>query len=792
MDNKILQPFAKADPFMPGSGLGLSLAQRMIDLLGGVLGIDSTYMKGTIVRINIPLHLYSSDNDSDQEEVANSQVRTDEMSRSTKPVRQDGVLLHGWKERGSATRRVGKAIMRQLRSRFCRLVDDPRYASLIVVPGELNNRAIADIANKAKPGVDIIVLNSADRSNIHHHHRRRLLTQDVGSTDTSAASASTSAASLPHVGSSNSLQSLGSSIRSQTGDLANLVPNLNASQVIRLSRPLFPSTIRRIMRPAGRAPNTVETYKSAVVGGQRATDERLAAAADDEASAARRRSLNDEMDVRAGIRDRESDYTDGESRAQVAPDGAVRNYRSNTATSTSYSISGDLSASEAAALRSLSISEDLSGAEAAAMQQHGLSRYMSRPSVGTGPAEAIVGQRSVGYSTDGEVSHPQSMSRSHSQSQISTRPYDSTGWNNKSSSSIDRPHPEQSVQAENTDKASHADSAAEPDMQGQRQRASVDSVATSAEMLVGAEWSSSDGSQHDELSSPPSDGGDGDRVDESAEETGAEASRPAGGASRSPESAQRSEAGPLSPPLARRDDGDNDSRRGRTSLDGLAIENAASHFLPPLRPPMVEHATDPNPLSPIENEVAPSPIADKHQEADAAQRPSLKTTSSLPKVQDGENEPEPQILKVLVVEDNPVNRKIMVTMLKRAVCLLHFLLPSLISFDKYKVYAIPITDMQACHYAEAVDGNDAVQQFLAFSPHLVLLDINMPGKDGFEASTEMRKIESERGIGQVKKARIVAVTALSSEADKRRGMLECGIGECSRRTCLAESSSDFG
>jgi CheY-like chemotaxis protein len=32
----------------------------------------------------------------------------------------------------------------------------------------------------------------------------------------------------------------------------------------------------------------------------------------------------------------------------------------------------------------------------------------------------------------------------------------------------------------------------------------------------------------------------------------------------------------------------------------------------------------------------------------------------------------------------------------------------------------------ACHYAEAVDGADAVIIFDAFQPDLVLLDINMP------------------------------------------------------------------
>lgn len=107
--------------------------------------------------------------------------------------------------------------------------------------------------------------------------------------------------------------------------------------------------------------------------------------------------------------------------------------------------------------------------------------------------------------------------------------------------------------------------------------------------------------------------------------------------------------------------------------------------------------------------------------------------------------------------------------------------------------------IQACHYAEAVDGDDAVRQFLSFLPDLVLLDINMPGKDGFEASAEMRAIEAERarsgqhssatgdgggsspprahaGIG-MKRAKIIAVTALSAEGAKRRGMIECGIDE---------------
>lgn len=81
---------------------------------------------------------------------------------------------------------------------------------------------------------------------------------------------------------------------------------------------------------------------------------------------------------------------------------------------------------------------------------------------------------------------------------------------------------------------------------------------------------------------------------------------------------------------------------------------------------------------------------------------------------------------------------------------------------------------QSCKFAEAVDGAEAVAVFLSFAPDLVLLDINMPIKDGFQAAAEMRAIESSHGR---KASRIIAVTALSSEAHRRKGIVECGISE---------------
>lgn len=63
---------------------------------------------------------------------------------------------------------------------------------------------------------------------------------------------------------------------------------------------------------------------------------------------------------------------------------------------------------------------------------------------------------------------------------------------------------------------------------------------------------------------------------------------------------------------------------------------------------------------------------------------------------------------------------------------------------------------------------EAVERFAEFDgPSIVLLDINMPRKDGFQACQEMRDIE--KASSDRPKAEIIAVTALSAEEEKRRG-----------------------
>lgn len=96
-------------------------------------------------------------------------------------------------------------------------------------------------------------------------------------------------------------------------------------------------------------------------------------------------------------------------------------------------------------------------------------------------------------------------------------------------------------------------------------------------------------------------------------------------------------------------------------------------------------------------------------------------------------------------------------------------------------------DCQACQFAEAVDGEEAVREFSTFNPDLVLLDINMPVKDGFQAAKEMRQLEHDAGRAP---SRILAVTALSSDAHKRQGLLESGIDEWMTKPVVIRSLRD--
>ncbi|EPQ29987.1 uncharacterized protein PFL1_02660 [Pseudozyma flocculosa PF-1] len=105
---------------------------------------------------------------------------------------------------------------------------------------------------------------------------------------------------------------------------------------------------------------------------------------------------------------------------------------------------------------------------------------------------------------------------------------------------------------------------------------------------------------------------------------------------------------------------------------------------------------------------------------------------------------------VMVVEDNPLNMRIMTTMLDRA----------------------------GIRYVQAWNGREAVDLFREHLPHVVLLDITMPIMDGFQACAEIRKLRPAHLVRDdgSPRHRIIAVTALSSEADRLRGR-EAGMDD---------------
>jgi CheY-like chemotaxis protein len=101
-------------------------------------------------------------------------------------------------------------------------------------------------------------------------------------------------------------------------------------------------------------------------------------------------------------------------------------------------------------------------------------------------------------------------------------------------------------------------------------------------------------------------------------------------------------------------------------------------------------------------------------------------------------------LTILVAEDNLVNQKLAAALLKKA----------------------------GHNVVLAVNGREAVEKFQQHPIDIVLMDVQMPEVDGFEATAEIRKLQSETAS----RVPIIAVTAHASPADRKR-CLAAGMDE---------------
>ena len=100
--------------------------------------------------------------------------------------------------------------------------------------------------------------------------------------------------------------------------------------------------------------------------------------------------------------------------------------------------------------------------------------------------------------------------------------------------------------------------------------------------------------------------------------------------------------------------------------------------------------------------------------------------------------------KVLIVEDNKINMLLAKTLVKKLI--------------------------SNCIIFEAKDGNEAIEKYKTEIPDVILMDIQMPNKNGYEATQEIRELED------VVKTPIIAITAGIMIGDKEK-CLESGMDD---------------
>lgn len=116
-------------------------------------------------------------------------------------------------------------------------------------------------------------------------------------------------------------------------------------------------------------------------------------------------------------------------------------------------------------------------------------------------------------------------------------------------------------------------------------------------------------------------------------------------------------------------------------------------------------------------------------------------------------------MKILLVEDNILNQKVVSFNLK-----------------KYNYTVIPVRN-----------GVEALEAVRTDNFDLILMDLMLPGMNGYEITTEIRKFEKETGAE--KQIPIIAITANTLDNDRERCM-NVGMNEYLSKPFTAEQLID--
>ncbi|MFV0266151.1 MAG: response regulator [Draconibacterium sp.] len=112
-------------------------------------------------------------------------------------------------------------------------------------------------------------------------------------------------------------------------------------------------------------------------------------------------------------------------------------------------------------------------------------------------------------------------------------------------------------------------------------------------------------------------------------------------------------------------------------------------------------------------------------------------------------------MDILLVEDNVLNQKI-------------------VSFN-LKKYNFTVTAV--------TNGQDAIEAVKSNSYRLILMDLMLPGMNGYEITGEIRKYETEKGVEN--QVPIIAITANTLDNDREK-CFEAGMNEYLSKPFTAE------